>query len=535
MECHCLPVVDLPHTSPLYANYVQDFTSVERFYAHAPTVEQVSRLAGQVTLDPLLRLGVTDVLRGQNRAFGGDKAVEASLDRFAAGAAVIVTGQQVGLFSGPSYTIYKAATALRLAADLTAAGTPSVAIFWLAAEDHDLAEVNHCYWPTRGEPARLELAPERIANRRVGNVPLGEGVTALVERAAGMTEGPARTEVLQALAECYRPGETYSSAFGKLMARIFAGTGLIFLDPMSAELHRLAAPVYRAALEQHGELTKELVERGKALERAGYHAQVKVTDGNTLLFVNVDGERVPLRARDGGFALGERVVSPAEALKQLGEAPESFSPNALLRPVVQDSLLPTAAIVAGPAEIAYFAQASVVYQRLIGRMPVIMPRASFTLVEPHTARLQRKYGIEFADIFRGQGHLRSKMEQVLLPAELARRLEDCEKALRELLAGLREPISKLDATLVGALETAESKILYQFGNLAGKAAHAVAQRSSALDAHERELMGVLYPRGELQERSLCFLPALAVQGLGLIEELVRRAAPGGAKHQVLYL
>ncbi len=203
--------------------------------------------------------------------------------------------------------------------------------------------------------------------------------------------------------------------------------------------------------------------------------------------------------------------------------------------MVQDSLLPTAAIVGGPAEIAYFAQASVVYQRLIGRMPVIMPRASFTLVEPHTARLQRKYGIEFADIFRGQGHLRSKMEQVLLPAELARRLEDCEKALRELLAGLRDPISKLDATLVGALETAESKILYQFGNLAGKAAHAVAQRSSALDAHERELMGVLYPRGELQERSLCFLPALAVQGLGLIEELVRRAAPGGAKHQVLYL
>ncbi len=279
MECHCLPAVDLPHTSPLYANYVQDFTSVERFYAHAPTVEQVSRLAGQVTLDPLLRLGVTDVLRGQNRAFGGDKAVEASLDRFAAGAAVIVTGQQVGLFSGPSYTIYKAATALRLAADLTAAGTPAVAIFWLAAEDHDLAEVNHCYWPTRGEPARLELAPERIANRRVGNVPLGEGVTALVERAAGMTEGPARTEVLQALAECYRPGETYSSAFGKLMARIFAGTGLIFLDPMSAELHRLAAPVYRAALEQHGELTKELTDRGKALEQAGYHAQVKVTDG----------------------------------------------------------------------------------------------------------------------------------------------------------------------------------------------------------------------------------------------------------------
>jgi bacillithiol synthase len=536
MECHCLRAVELPDTTPLYASYVEDFASVARFYAHAPTVEQVSRLAGEVRLDPARRLSLTEVLRAQNSAFGGNAAVEASLDRLAAGAAAIVTGQQVGLFSGPSYTIYKAATALRLARDLTAAGTPAVAIFWMAAEDHDLAEIDHCYWPTRGEPERLELLPsEGIPKGRVGNAPLGEAVTALLDRASGMTEGPARHEVLRALAESYGPTETYSSAFGKLMARIFAGTGLILLDPMSAELHRFAEPVYRAALEQHDELTKELVERGAALDAAGYHAQVKVGGENTLLFVDVEGERVPLRTRNGGFALGQRTLSVAEASRLLTETPEAFSPNALLRPVVQDSLLPTAAYVGGPAEIAYFAQASVIYQRLLGRMPVIMPRAGFTLVEPRVARYLRKYGVELADIYRGQVHLRSKMEEVLLPAELARRLEDTEKALKELLAGLREPISKLDATLVGALDTAENKILYQFGNLAGKAAHAAAQRSAALDAHERELMGSLYPRGELQERSLCFLPALASQGMGLLEELMRRAAVGGAKHQVLYL
>ena len=341
---------------------------------------------------------------------------------------------------------------------------------------------------------------------------------------------------MQALAECYRPGETYSSAFGKLMARIFAGTGLILLDPMSAELHRLAAPVYRAALEQHGELTKELVERGKALEQAGYHAQVKVADGNTLLFVDVDGERVPLRARDGGFVLGQRAVSPAEALKLLGEAPEAFSPNALLRPVVQDSLLPTAAYRGGSRGDCLLCAG-------VGRVSAV-DRAN---ARDHAAR----------ELYAGRAARGAASAQVWhracrhLPRAGASAIEDGagfaagrtgaavwrygEKALRELLAGLREPISKLDATLVGALETAESKILYQFGNLAGKAAHAVAQRSSVLDAHERELMGLLYPRGELQERSLCFLPALAAQGLGLIEELVRRAAPGGAKHQVLYL
>ena len=535
MECHCISAVDLPHTTPLYSSYIQDFPSVARFYAHPPTVEQISRLADQVTLDPALRRAVTEVLRAQNRVFGADAAVEASLDRLSSGAPAIVTGQQVGLFSGPSYTIYKAVTALRLAGDLTAAGKPAVAIFWLATEDHDLAEVNHCYWPTRAEPERVELPSGGAADRRVGSILLGDAVVAQVERAGAMMEGPARNEILQALAESYRPTETYGSAFGKLMSRIFAGTGLILLDPMSTELHRLAAPVYRAALEQHRELARDLVERGKALEHAGYHAQVKVTDGSTLMFVDVDGQRVPLRSRGGEFVLGQRTVSPMEVLKLLDESPESCSPSALFRPVVQDTLLPTAAYCAGPAEVAYLGQSSVVYERLGARMPAIIPRASFTLVDPHAGRILRKYGLELPDIFRGQGHLRPKMERVLLPPELAHRLGTSGEALRKLLADLREPMEKLDATLVGALETAEKKILYQFANLEGKAAHALAQRSASLDAHEHELMGVLYPRGELQERSLCFLPALAAQGFALRDELMRRLVPGGAKHQVLYL
>ncbi len=535
MECHCLPAVDLPHATPLYAAYLDDFASVARFYAHPPTTDRVTQLAGRMAVDKAIRQAVAEVLRAQNGGFGADAAVEASLDRFASGAAAIVTGQQVGLFSGPAYTIYKAATALRMAADLTAAGTPAVAIFWLAAEDHDLDEIDHTYWATRGEPARLELASSDDSKARVGNVPLGDAVTALVARAAELTEGPARQQVLAAIEESYRPTETYSSAFGKLMARIFAGSGLVLLDPMSPELHKLAAPIYRGALEQHRELSRELIERSEALEKAGYHAQVKVAGENTLLFVDVDGERTPLRAHDGAFKLGLRSVSTAEALSLLEQAPDGVSPNALLRPVVQDFLLNTIAYVGGPAEVAYFAQASVIYDRLLGRMPVIMPRASFTLVDGRAARSLPKYGLELADLFRGQVYVRSKMEQLLLPPELVNRLSEGEKALREMLAGLREPIAKLDATLVGALETAESKILYQFSNLAGKAAHAVAQRSAVLDAHERELLGSLYPGGELQERSLCLMPILAAQGLDLLEELVRRAVPGGTKHQVLYL
>jgi bacillithiol synthase len=536
MECHCIRAVDVPRTSALNAAYLEDFSAVAPFFEYPPTFPSVVRSAGEVQLDPLVRKQVVEVLRVQNRRFGAGAEVEANLDRLAGGAVAIVTGQQVGLFSGPSYTIYKALTALRLAADLSAAGVEAVPVFWLATEDHDLAEINHVFWPTRTGPERLELAGTGSTDgRRVGEVQLGEGVQSLVARAAGMLEGPAAAEIAQALAESYTSGETYSSAFGKLMTRLFSSKGLILLDPMSAELHVLAAPVYRKAIEQQNELRQDLLNRNKALDRAGYHEQVKITDRNTLLFIIVDGKRLPLRVRDQGFGLGSRGMSLDEVLGLLAAAPESFSPNVLLRPVIQDALLPTAAYVAGPSEIAYFAQASVIYRRLLGRMPVIMPRESATLVEPRVARLLRKYNLTLSDVLRGRRHLRSRMEGALLPKALARRLDAGEQSLQKLLRGLRLPVSKLDETLAGAFDTAERKMLYQFGKLRDRTARSMALRSAVFDAHEREIAGALLPEGDLQERSLCFLPLLAAHGAGLLDELTHKIALGGTQHQVLYL
>jgi len=537
MECHCIRAINVPHTSRLYSSYVQDFPSVAEFYGYPPTFEAIKQVAAKVRFDANLRRQATEILREQNRRIGADASVEKSLDRLAEGAVAIVSGQQVGLFSGPSYTFYKALTALRLAEDLSAAGTPAVAVFWLATEDHDLAEVNHCFWPSREGGEKFELSPSGADGGHVGALRLGEQVSELVERAASRLEGTSAREVAEALSDSYRPAETYGSAFGKLMTRLFAGRGLILLDPLSREMHRLAEPLYGAALERHDELTQALLARGKALERANYHVQVKVTERNTLLFVTVDGKRLPLRARGAEFLLGRRTLSLSELKDLLASSPESFTANVLLRPIVQDTLLPTAAYVAGPAEVAYFAQASVNYQQLLGRMPAIVPRASFSLVDSHAVRLLRKYALEFSDVLRGRAHLRERMEAALLPRTLTRRFGDGEKTLRKLLAALREPVTKVDKTLAGAVDNAEKKMLYQFSKLRGKAARAVAFRSGVLDAHERELTGLLYPNGALQERSLCFLPILAQQGFGLLDELARRIHGGGPQqqHQVLYL
>ena len=538
MECHCIPSVELPHTSRLYSTYIQNFAALGEYYAHAPTLDSVKRVAGEVRPDTAMRRAVGDVLRKQNKEFGSDASVDASLERFVAGAAVIVSGQQAGLFSGSAYTIYKALHALRIAADLTAAGTPAVAVFWLATEDHDLAEVNHCVWSTKNGTERLEMPLEvspDLKGRRVGEIPLGGEISALVERAAGSVDGPGGADIGLALRESYSAAETYGTAFGKLLARLFAGRGLILIDPLSPELHRLAAPVYRGALQQHSSLAHELVERGKALEKAGYHAQVKVVERGTLLFVSANGERTSLVNRGENFDLGSHTYSRQEVEALLDEAPQLFSPNALLRPVVQDTLLGSAAIIAGPAEVAYYAQSSIVYERLLGRMPVILPRASFTLVLPHLVRLLRKYDLKLSDFFEGQAALRKKMERDSVPPELAEQFDSGEKALRAVLEGLRQPIATLDPTLRGSLENAESKKLYQFTSLRERVARAMAFRSSVLDGHERELTELLYHDGALQERSLCLLPMLASQGMGLLDELIRRIPADAKNHQVLYL
>jgi uncharacterized protein YllA (UPF0747 family) len=210
--------------------------------------------------------------------------------------------------------------------------------------------------------------------------------------------------------------------------------------------------------------------------------------------------------------------------------PESFSPNALLRPVMQDTLLPSAAYIGGPAEIAYFAQNRVLYDRLLGRMPAILPRASFTIVEPVVQRLLTRYELSIEDICQGRQFLRGKMERQNLPRDLAARFIAEEKKIARMLEALRKPIGKLDSTLIGALETAQRKMLYQFGKLRAKSGRAEGFRTGVLGRHEQSIREALYPQNELQERSLNLLPFLARNGLELLDSLEKKSGLDSGAH-----
>jgi bacillithiol biosynthesis cysteine-adding enzyme BshC len=548
MEPHCLPFSEIPHTSKLFFTFLDDFSGVSRFYPHPPTAAGLDAVARAAQLDPGVRRFVVDILREQNCAFGPnselDPATSRNLDRLSSGAVAIVTGQQVGLFSGPAYTFYKALTAIRCAEDATRRGIDAVPVFWLASEDHDLAEINHSSWCTRGGFARYELPlPAEKAGHRVGEIVLGDSIQSILSSAAGTLDGPFASEITRALHESYAPTDTYASAFGRLMARTLAGRGLILLDQLDSRLHQLYAPVFARAIRKSGDLREALLSRSKELEGSGFHAQVKITSETTLLFSSMAGSREPIRAKNGDFALGHQEISASDFTKDLEAQPQAFSPNALLRPVIQDSILPTAAYIAGAAEIAYMAQAQVVYQTLGVRMPAILPRASFTLIETPIARFLAQYDAGLGDVLAGRQHLRAKMEQKSLPGALASRFDQGEEELRRIIRNLKEPLAQLDSTLVESLSGAEAKMLHQLVQLKGKVARAENFRSGVLDRHERILIDSLTPHGELQERTLCFLPFLAEHGPSLLDELIARSSVTAStedkswatQHQVLVL
>jgi bacillithiol synthase len=529
MESHCIPFREIPHTTKLFTTFLEDFTRLSSYYGHPPTSAGIAQAASEVPLDAQMRQSVVEILREQNSRFAPgnklDGATAKNLDRLASGAVAIVTGQQVGLFSGPAFSFYKALSTIRCAEQTTGRGIDAVPIFWLATEDHDLAEVNHSFWNTRDGLARYELpAKDQDAGRHVGEVVLGDGIEPLVSTAAETLEGAYAAAVAGALRESYTHGETYGSAFGKLMARLFAGRGIVFIDPLDVRFHRLAAPVYSRALGEADSLREELLARSKELDSAGFHDQVKVTHESTLLFYKVAGRREPLRSRNGKYFAGEAEFTREQLDAALGSAPESFTPSALLRPVVQDTLLPTAAYFGGPAEVAYLAQSQVIYRKILGRMSAIVPRASFTIIEPPIARFLAQYGLEMRDLFAGPQHLRSKMEQKSLPAALSSRFDESERTIRAALKAYEEPLGRLDSTLLEALHATERKMLHQIEQLKGKVARAENFRSGILDRHERILLDSLYPSGALQERTLSGLPLLASIGPGLLDDLAALAS-----------
>jgi bacillithiol synthase len=526
VETECLPFSSIPHTTRLFDDYLHHFDRVKRFYARPPLnqdwwADEIKK----INYPEERRQAVAAILERQNREFGAGEKTLANIERLRQGVAAVVTGQQVGLFGGPTFCILKALTAV-----LMAEKAGAVPMFWLATEDHDLEEINTVNLAAGDHLQKFTVNVPHREGAPVGNIAFTDEITAATQQVEALF---GKSEISELLAVSYRKGETFGTAFARFYTKIFSEMGVVFLNPLDQELHRIAQPVFRAALEKSEEINQELVARNQELEAAGYHAQVKVTPSHTLCFYFEDGARTPVRHQDGEFLIGERKLAAAELLTEAERCPEKFSANVLLRPLMQDYLLPTLCYIGGPSEVAYFAQIEVVYRKLAGRVTPIVPRIFATLIEPRTAKLMDRYQLSLSDLFNTPEKTRELVASRALPDSILKSFDLAAEHVEKALALIRGPLEKLDKTLIDAAENAGSKMRYQLQGVRDKAARAEARKNTEVLRHADELITALYPNKELQEREIGGAYYLLKYGISILEQIKAAVRAGCGEHQVI--
>jgi bacillithiol synthase len=531
--------------SRLFLDYQRDPTALLRYYPNAAaSLTDVRSFVSEVLSGfGTDRAALCRALGDINAECGSGAATFANIRRLgAAGTVAVVTGQQAGLFTGPLYTIYKALSSIKAAEILTAAGIEAVPVFWIASEDHDFDEVSQAFVVDgAGEIAEIKTGPGKApAGVPVGSIVLDGEISAVVGTlAASLPAAEFTGDIAELLSDSWHDGAGFAAAFGKTMARLFSRYGLILLDPMNAEMKRLASPMYVRAAESANAIVAALTARGRELTAAGYHNQVLVGDDYFPLFWHTEkGIRSSLRRiGDGRYRSKEdkREFATGELVELASRQPERFSPGVMLRGVVQDHLLPTVCYFGGGAEVAYFAQSGEVYRVLRRPVTPVFHRQSFTVVEPRFARTLDEYSLELTDLFGGIETLVPRIVETIISPETAQLFSDAEERINMELNRLDQALSGLDGTLAESLAKRRRKILYHIAALRRKAYRSEMLKNEVIERRIRSAYAALSPGGQLQERVLNFTHFYNKYGPYFIDRMYRATDIEEREHRLIYL
>lgn len=479
---------------------------------------------------------LSEAVAAQQRARGASRAADLAASLRDPAAAVVVTGQQAGLFGGPLFVLYKVLAARKVAAALQAARrAPVVPVFWVASDDHDFAEVRTCtVLDEAGRLRTLRYEPRREpAAQPASKIVLDETVTELVaELKRCLPESPHRETVVDLVGRCYAPGATLAGAFAQLISLLFPD--VVVLDPSDPRIKALVVPVLTREIHEESPTSRLAQDVGARLLAAGYHQQVPVRPGFLNLFVVMDGERRALGTQNGDVevrGLGRRIPR-GEAERMLAQDPTPWSPGALLRPLAQDHLLPTAAYVGGPAEIAYHAQIGPSYGHFQIPRPVLVPRPGVTLLEPSQARVLETEGLSLTDMQADPEAIVRRWAHEAYPDvedAFTRVRASLERDMRE----VEEKLGALDPTLRAAADAARGRALHQIESFHEKSTRALKKRDQARADRLRRTRDALFPGGSFQERGLSTIGVFCRHGAAVVETIAAKIDPWAKGHQVI--
>ncbi len=524
---------------PLCLDYLHRYDALSEFFPGNPFEnESWAKVARELDAATHPRAAVSRALLDLNRDRGADEAALSSITALEEGALAVVTGQQVGILGGPLYTLYKALSAVRVARSASAQlGRPVVPLFWMDADDHDFDEVRHAHLlNASGELVSVHYEAEGGKSRiPVGGRRLGPAIEKVLEEASqALPASEFKAELFQAL-DAYAPGRSLAEAFGSFLLRLTRGTGLAIVDPSIPALKRLAVNLFRRELSEGQESRESVRAATRKLVAAGYHAQASVMDSHVNLFY-ARPERHPISVEGNGFRLAPDggVLSREEVARLLDEEPECFSPNVLLRPLYQDTLLPTLAYIAGPSELAYFAQLRGLYALFGVTMPIVAPRASFTVVERPQARFLERYGV---DLVRLNSDDESVLNEILRrhsPPRLEEDLARANSCIQEITSALERDLAEIDPTLVPTVASTRGKLFHHLKELESKAHRAIKRKNETVHGQFLATRTALFPGFEMQERKLSPLVFLNKHGWHFSRMVEEGADPAVKAHLLLY-
>jgi len=438
----------------------------------------------------------------------------------------IVTGQQVGILGGPLYTIYKALHTVILANQLKERypDYQFVPIFWQETEDHDFEETSGINIITSNfELRNISYKPaEDISRRQIGSLAFEkdalESVFSEIESFIPKTDFT--DDVLGLYKNAYQEDFTFTESQAQFLGELLSTEGLLILDPNRPELKKQAAHIFKKEIETAPFLSGKIQEVSKDLETLGYHAQLDPQGMN--LFIAEEGRRYKLSKAGDGFSYNSITLTGAEMQKILAENPERFSMNVVMRPLVQDTILPTIAYIAGPGEISYFTQLRPAYDWAGIQMPIIVPRISITILEDRFEKLFGKYNITTDDLLENGESIIAKLLSTEQEKNLSDSFSKAGKELETSLEVLRNIISTTDTTLDPALTSVKGKILTTLKDFEGKSLAAERKKQSGNKQQFEKALNVLLPEGKLQERELSLLYFLNKYGLGFWMKLKQK-------------
>jgi len=528
----------VPGISPLAADYVQNFPALAPFYAGDPASRDAwSDVIARRQAHVRHPKGIADVVVAQQRRRGAPPPAADAASRLADPRTVaIVTGQQAGLFGGPLYTLFKAITALKLAERVRQEhGVPTVAVFWTDAEDHDWDEVRSCtVLDASLTPATVALDPRAGAPALpVARVPVDGSIDPTLSKLAESLPPTEFTPPLLAdLRACYPPEAGMADAFARWMETVLGGRGLVVFDSSDPAAKPLVQDIFEKELSAPGETSRRASAAGAELARRGYHAQVEPAADAIALF-HLDGTREPIRYAAGEFQVGDRQVSREALVNEARTTPASFSPNVLLRPIVQDALFPTVAYVAGPNELAYLGQLRDVYEHFGLPMPLMYPRATATLVDAAAARFLTKYDVALETLQpRDDGGLNALL-RAQIPETVDRALEHATSSIDSSMTRLAEAMPAIDPTLEGAARSTLGRMQHDLQSLQNKVIQAAKRRDDTLRRQYARTRDLAFPGGHAQERTIGFVSFLSMYGPALVDRLMTQLPLDLGQHWIL--